>query len=123
MDIWKETNHLLSPPKCSQDGSLVLQTVLYLFFLLPFCELSRLVSGFLENFIRKFAKGILLRQLSLYPWRPSVMFPIYSSSRHKNVEPNYYLCVLKHYSITTTFLHLEQYKIYHILGPLVLLYF
>lgn len=71
-------------------------------FLSPFCELSRLVSGFLQNFIRKFANGILLRQLSLYPWRPSVMFPIYSSSWHKNVELNCCLCVIKHSSIATS---------------------
>lgn len=82
-----ERNYMLSLPKNPQEGSQVYRPpyLISVFFLLPFCELSRLVSDFLHTCIRKFAKGILLRQLSVYPWRPSVMFPIYRSSRHKNV--------------------------------------
>ena len=92
-----ERNYMLSLPKNPQKGSQVYRPpyLISVFFLLPFCELSRLVSDFLHTFIRKFAKGILLRQLSVYPWRPSVMFPIYRSSAQK-CWAELHLCGLKH---------------------------
>lgn len=76
---WKETKHLLSPPKYKGTRC---RPPCICFFLSPFCELSRLFTDFLHTFIRKFAKGILLRHLSLYPWRPSVMFLEQSAQKY-----------------------------------------
>ena len=113
-----ERNYMLSLPKNPQEGSQVYRLpYLISVFFLPFCELSRLVSDFLHTFIRKFAKGILLRQLSVYPWRPSVMFPIYRSSCTKMLG---WAASLWFKTFLLQSHPPQQYKMYHILKFLYL---
>lgn len=103
--VRKANNYLLLYPNLPRKGArCCTDHLVSVFFLSPFCTLSRLGSDFLHTFIRKLAKGILLRQLSLYPWRPSVMLPVYRSSRHK-CWAELSLHHLKHSSAPNTLAH------------------